>query len=169
VTYDPTPSAAPPRSQSNERGNAAIGDAPDLGGAGGADPRTGLAAEEGPPWELYIGLGLLGVLLLTGGAYAYLHRSGRPGPLPELERALRRTRRNPGPGATLQALESSFARSPDAAGYVRALRDQRYSGRGDPPTIRQRRGLRAELARDGGPLGRLRAWWALPPRRHPGT
>ena len=169
VTFDPTPSAAPPRSQPTDRGNAAIGDAPDLGGAGGVDPRTGLAAEEGRPWELYIGLGLLALLVLSGGTYAYLHRSGRPGPLPELERALRRTRRNPGPGATLQALETSFARSPDAAGYVRALRDQRYSGRGDPPTRRQRRGLRSELGRGSGLRGRLRAWWALPPRRHPGT
>jgi transglutaminase-like putative cysteine protease len=169
VTFDPTPSAAPPRSQPADRGNAAIGDAPDLGGAGGIDPRTGLAAEEGPPWELYIGLGLLAIVLLGGGTYAYLHRSGRPGPLPELERALRRTRRNPGPGATLQALEAAFARSPDAVGYVRALRDQRYSGRGDPPTGRQRRGLRTELGRGAGLRGRLRAWWALPPRRHPGT
>ena len=104
-----------------------------------------------------------GAALLVGGGYAYLHRKGRPAPVPELERALRRTRRNPGPGATLQALEDSFARSPDAAGYVRALRDQRYSGRGAPPTSPQRRGLRSELARGGGLLGRLRAWWALPP------
>jgi transglutaminase-like putative cysteine protease len=164
VTYDPTPSAAPPRSQSSDRGNAAIGDAPDLGGASG-DPRSGLAAEEAPPYELYIGLGLLAALLLGGGGYAYLHRSGRPGPLPELERALRRTRRAPGPGATLQALETSFARSPDAAGYVRALRDQRYSARGEAPTKTQRRGLRSELGRGAGLFGRLRAWWALPPRR----
>jgi protein-glutamine gamma-glutamyltransferase len=165
VTFDPTPSAAPPRSQSSERGNAAIGDVPDLGGAGAVDPRTGLAAEDGPPWALYGVLGVLAALLLVGSGYAYLHRSGRPAPLPELERALRRTRRNPGPGATLQALEAAFASSPDAAGYVRALRDQRYSDRGDPPTRRQRRGLRSELGRGGGLLGRLRAWWALPPRR----
>ena len=164
VTFDPTPSAAPPRSQSSDRGAAAIGDAPDLGGSA-IDPRTGLAAEEPPPYELYAGLGLLALLVLAGGTYAYLHRSGRPAPLPELERALRRTRRNPGPGATLQGLEASFAGSPDAAGYVRALRDQRYNSRGEPPTSAQRRGLRSELGRGGGPFGRLRAWWALPPRR----
>ena len=70
----------------------------------------------------------------------------------------------PGPGATLQALEDSFARSPAAAAYVRALREQRYGGRGGEPTLAQRRGLRSELGRGGGPIGRLRAWWALPPR-----
>jgi hypothetical protein len=84
--------------------------------------------------------------------------------LPELERALRRARRAPGPGATLQALEDAFARSPAAAAYVRALRDQRYGGRGGEPTRAQRRGLRSELGRGGGLIGRLRAWWALPPR-----
>jgi len=104
-------------------------------------------------------------LLLAGGSYAFLHRGRYPGPLLELERALRRTRRMPNPGATLQALEASFARSPDAQGYVRALREQRYSGRGDPPTSTQRKGLRSELGRGGGVRGRLRAWWALPPRR----
>ena len=108
---------------------------------------------------------MLAALLLTGGVFAFRLHGRRPAPLPELERALRRTRRSPGPGATLQALEASFARSPDAAGYVRALRDQRYGGRDEAPTSAQRRGLRSELARGGGLLGRLRAWWALPPRR----
>ena len=168
VTYDPTPSAAPPRSQSTDRGNAAIGDAPDLGGGGALDPRAGAAAQDGPPWELYTGGGVLAALLLGGGVVAYRRRGRRPAPLPELERALRRTRRAPGPGATLQALEASFARSPDAAGYVRALREQRYGARGAPPTSAQRRGLRSELGRGAGLLGRLRAWWALPPRRSGG-
>jgi transglutaminase-like putative cysteine protease len=165
VTFDPTPSAAPPRSQSSDRGNAAIGDAPDLGGGGALDPRAGLAAEDGTPWELYTALGVLAALVLAGGVAAFRAHRRRPAPLPELERALRRTRRAPGPGATLQALEASFARSPDAQGYVRALRDQRYGGRDVPPTRAQRRGLRTELGRGGGLLGRLRAWWALPPRR----
>ena len=164
VTFDPTPSAAPPRSQSSDRGNAAIGDAPDLGGAA-LDPRSGLAAQDTTPWEVYAGLGVLAALLLAGGVFAFRRRGRRPAPLPELERALRRTRRTPGPGATLQGLEASFARSPDAAGYVRALRDQRYGGRDEAPTSAQRRGLRSELGRGGGLLGRLRAWWALPPRR----
>jgi protein-glutamine gamma-glutamyltransferase len=85
--------------------------------------------------------------------------------LAELERALRRTRQQPGPGTTLQALERRFAaRSPAAAGYVQALSQLRYGGRPLTPTPAQRRGLRSELARGNGLPGRLRAWWALPPR-----
>jgi transglutaminase-like putative cysteine protease len=168
ITFDPTPSAAPPRSQPSDRGRGAVGDVPDLGGAA-LDPRSGLAAQEGPPWELYAGLGVLAALLLAGAVAGVRAYRLRPAPLPELERALRRTRRAPGPGATLQALEATFARSPDAAGYVRALRDQRYGTGDQPPTGAQRRGLRAELGRGGGLRGRLRAWWALPPRRKPGS
>jgi protein-glutamine gamma-glutamyltransferase len=168
VTFDPTPSAAPPRSQSNERNPRALGDVPDLGGAA-LDPRSGLAAQEGPPWELYAGLAVLAALLLAGVVAGVRAYRLRPAPLHELERALQRTRRAPGPGATLQALEATFARSPDAAAYVRALRDQRYGTRDEPPTGAQRRGLRAELGRGGGLSGRLRAWWALPPRRKGGS
>ncbi len=96
---------------------------------------------------------------------------GAPGQHPaaaalvELERALRRTRQQPGPGTTLRSLEQRFApRSPAAAGYVRALSELRYGGRPLAPTPAQRRGLRAELARGNGLAGRLRAWWALPPQ-----
>ena len=82
----------------------------------------------------------------------------------ELERALRRTRRYPGRPPRSAPLEERFARSPAAAGYVRAVRDLRYGGRPGSPTAAQRRGLRTELARrDGRRRGRLRAWWALPP------
>ena len=83
--------------------------------------------------------------------------------LDELERALRRMGRLPDAGTTLQALERRFARSPAAAGHVRAVRDLRYGGRPVAPTRAQRRGLRGELARGGGPVARVRAWWALPP------
>jgi transglutaminase-like putative cysteine protease len=165
VTFDPTPSSAPPRSQSDERSTAIPGDAPDLGGGAGVrDARTTAGAKDRTRWELGAGGGLaaLAVLVLAGLAF---RRRGRAGAsLPELERALVRARRSPGPGATLQALEDSFARSPGAAAYVRALREQRYGGRGGEPTRAQRRGLRAELGRGGGLRGRLRAWWALPPR-----
>jgi hypothetical protein len=80
----------------------------------------------------------------------------------EFERALRRARYDRGPGLTLTGLERAFSGWPGAAGYVRALREQRYSGRPASPTPEQRRGLRAALARDAGVL---RSWWALPPRR----
>ena len=133
VTFDPTPSAAPPRSQSSDRGAAAIGDAPDLGGGGALDPRTGLAAAGDDRRGSSTPASACSARCCSAAAsFAFLHRGRRPAPLPELERALRRTRRGPGPGATLQALEASFARSPDAAGYVRALRDQRYGGRERP-------------------------------------
>jgi len=166
VAFDPTPSSAPPRAQSNgERGAAAIGDAPDLGGGRALDPRAATAATERTRWELRAAAAVVVLALLVLTGLALRRRRGRGGaPLPELERALRRARRAPGPGATLHALEASFARSPDAAGYVRTLREQRYGGRGGEPTRAQRRGLRAELGRGGGVLGRLRAWWALPPR-----
>ena len=93
VTFDPTPSAAPPRSQSGDRAAGLPGDVPDLGGGGALDPRANTAATDGPPWALYIGGGVLAALLLAGGAFAFLHRGRYPGPLLELERALRRTRR----------------------------------------------------------------------------
>ena len=91
-------------------------------------------------------------------------RRGAPPALSELERALRRTRREPAPGTTLHALEPRFAATPAAAGYVRALRESRYRDAPRHPTRAQRRGLRSELGRGAGLLGRIRAWWALPPR-----
>jgi hypothetical protein len=81
-------------------------------------------------------------------------------PLAEFERALRRARFRGGPGMTLSGIERDFSGWPGAAGYVRALREQRYSSRPAIPTAEQRRGLRAALARDAGVL---RSWWALPP------
>ena len=98
------------------------------------------------------------------GAGAAPHRR-RPA-LTELERALRRTRRGPAPGTTLQALEPRFARSPAAAGYVRALREQRYAAAApDADPAPSAAGCGASWAAARGLRGRLRAWWALPPRR----
>ena len=100
-------------------------------------------------------------MALAGGALLLWRRRRRRAGTPhaaiavaELERALRRTRRHPGPGTTLRSLEERFARSPAAAGYVRAVRDLRYGGRPASPTPAQRRGLRAELARGMGLTGR---------------
>ncbi len=84
--------------------------------------------------------------------------------LAELERALARCGRRLSGGVTLAALERRFRASPDAAGYIRAIRLVRFRGAGDLPTQAQRRALRAQLGAGLGPLGRLRAWWALPPR-----
>jgi transglutaminase-like putative cysteine protease len=171
VTMDPTPSAAPARSQSDdeEGGSLASRGAPDLGG----DVRSGgsrelAAVDEGTPWTT-IGIGA-GALLLVAGLGVWLLRRHRRfvaagwGPVAELERALERTRHAPGPAATLSTVEALFTRTPAAAGYVRALREQRYAGRQAAPTPSGRRAVRAELARGSGLPGRLRAWWALPPK-----
>ena len=177
VTFDPTPASAPPRSQPNEEGatsgpGGSVGP-PSLGGDLPADPgRPGAAPEDGTSW-LPIVLAVLAAAALASGGWLLWRRRRRRAGAPEaaivvaeLERALRRARRHPGPGTTLRALEERFARSPAAAGYVRAVRDLRYGGRPAAPTAAQRRGLRAELARGMGMTGRLRAWWALPPRAH---
>ena len=177
VTFDPTPAAAPARSQPNEAGassgpGGSVGP-PSLGGDLPSDPgRRALAPEDGTPWVRIGLLGLVGVGVVAGAGWLWLRRRRRAGTpqaavaVAELERALRRTRRHPGTGTTLRSLEERFARSPAAAGYVRAVRELRYGGRPASPTPAQRRGLRAELARGMGLAGRLRAWWALPPRAH---
>ena len=69
-----------------------------------------------------------------------------------------------GAGVTLAGLEHRFRDSPAAAGYVRALRLERYGGVRESPSRRGRRALREQLRRDLGLTGRLRALWALPPR-----
>jgi hypothetical protein len=65
---------------------------------------------------------------------------------------------------TLQALEQRFRASPEAAGYVRTLRLARFAGDPKLPRASQRRALRAQLAAGLGLAGKLRSWWALPPR-----
>jgi hypothetical protein len=175
VTFDPTPASAPPRAQPDEAsaqpGGGNAPGAPDLGGDLPSDPgRRAAAVEPGTSWG-WIAAAAVGGLALAG-ALALLvvrHRRRVASPpsalaLADLERALRRARLDLGPATTLRALERRFARSPAAAGYVRTISDLRFGGRGGGPTPAQRRGLRAELGRGNGVLGRLRAWWALPPR-----
>jgi hypothetical protein len=65
---------------------------------------------------------------------------------------------------TLAALERRFRTSPEAAGYVHALRMARFGGHEILPTLRQRRALRAQLRAGLGLGGAVRALWALPPR-----
>jgi transglutaminase-like putative cysteine protease len=176
VTFDPTPASAPPRSQPNEGGtsNQASGSLgpPSLGGDRPSDPgRRSAVIDESTWWGWYVIAGIGAVVLLGLVFLLWRSRRRRAGTPPaavalgELERALRRMGRLPAAGTTLRALEERFARSPAAAGYVRAVRDLRYGGRPVAPTGAQRRGLRGELARGGGPITRLRAWWALPPGR----
>jgi hypothetical protein len=173
VTRDPTPAAAPPRSQPGDDdgagGSGRTLGAPDLGGERLSDLESGRAlAQDGGGGPLVPALaGALALAALIGGVLAERRRRRRlpppaQRPMAEFERALRRARFRGGPGMTLSGIERDFSGWPGAAGYVRALREQRYSGRPAAPTAEQRRGLRAALARDAGVL---RSWWALPPRR----
>jgi transglutaminase-like putative cysteine protease len=170
VTMDPTPAAAPARSQTddNSSGAGGIRGAPDLGGDIRSDVGRGLASTGGgTPWTLLAVLGVFAVLALVMAWWLVRRHRRRVaagwGPVAELERALARAHRTPGPAATLSTVEGLF-RTPAATGYVRALRDQRYAGRDGQPPPAGRRAVRAELARGGGLGGRVRAWWALPPR-----
>jgi hypothetical protein len=87
------------------------------------------------------------------------------GAVAELEAALRRIGRPAAAGTTLQQLEQRLGRTPEAAGYLRALRAGRYGTTPSTPTPRGRRALRRELGSGSGPRGKLRALWALPPWR----
>jgi hypothetical protein len=174
VPFDPTPSIAPPRSQASndDTPSAAQGDARDKGGIGdrASDPHAGGSAGdgEGSPFKLplIVLAGLLVALTLVR-----IERRSRISALPvdpdlaELVRALRRSGRMPANDVTLARLEIVLGGSDEAQGYLRAVREHRYGHDDAPaPTRAQRRGLRHVLGAGLGPLGRLRGWWALPPR-----
>jgi hypothetical protein len=113
-----------------------------------------------------LGLGGLGVVVVAV-SYALTRRRHRAMTVDdhvrELERALRRSGRTHISGQTLRALEQRFHGAPDAAAYLRTLRDGRYGWGSGPPTRAQRAALRRELAAGLGWRGRLRGLWALPP------
>jgi protein-glutamine gamma-glutamyltransferase len=179
VTFDPTPQLAPPRGQ--------LSSTPvDKPGGSSAPPRSNRA--DVPRHALPIGSGsasadqgagawttlaIVAVVLALLSALAVLAlRRARRVPagiapeLAELDRALRWTGRPADPPLTLIGLEGRFRRhDPEAAGYVAAVRAARYGARGERPTEAQRAALRRELAFGLGPLGLVRAWLALPPRR----
>ena len=161
VPFDPTPAASPARRQADagSEPTAAVGDVDDLAPGDRAAPVADAPGSGGGlPWGLLLGGAAL--LLAAGAAIGAVRRAAPPSPIAELERALRRAGRPLAPGTTLRALEDRLG---GAVGYVRALREQRFAG-GGGPSPQDRRALRAELGR-GGLVPRLRAWWALPPRR----
>ena len=177
VRSDPTPTTAPARSGRAPRAaptrtvatpapqTRAPEPTPAADTRAAAQPSSG--GGSGWPAAAFVALALVVVLLAAGGLL--VRRSlGRPRDadtlLAELQRALRRTGRPPEPQLTLLALERRMHDSPDAAGYVRAVRLARFGGGVAAVTPRQRRALRAELARGLGLGGRLRALFALPPR-----
>jgi protein-glutamine gamma-glutamyltransferase len=185
VRFDPTPRAAPARGGSASADEAfdrritagspiAHGSAqtssssttatsPGAAGGGGHHHGDGVGGSGGgDPWPWVGGGAGLLVALIAGWELA-ARLGARTDPLAELERALARTGRPLKDGTTLVGLEHRFRSAPAAAGYIRALRLQRYGAAGDGPTPAGRRALRAELSAGLGFAGRLRAYWALPP------
>jgi transglutaminase-like putative cysteine protease len=169
ITFDPTPAAAPPRDQVADRARGiairgAEGESRgDIAESGATAPGDG-----GSGWLLPAAAGLFAVLLLSA-VLLVRRRRARRAPLvapelAELERALRVSGRPAAPATTLTDLERLLGASTDARGYLRAVAAQRFAASGAPPTERQRRAMRHELASGLGRIGRLRAWWAMPPR-----
>ena len=138
------------------------------GGGGAATEGGGAGGSPGPPLWPLIPVGA--ALAALGAWFAVRRRRGRPeDPLErvvlELQTALRRSGRPAPAGMTLRQLERRLGLSGEAAGYLRAVSAARYAPRAGQPTSRQRRALRRELAAGQGLPGRMRTFWALPPRR----
>jgi transglutaminase-like putative cysteine protease len=187
VTFDPTPADSPARGRDAEEEaaeSAAAGstDAPTPAVSEGRAFPSGASAESdaqilddggsgGPSALLLVAIG---VVALGGGAGLVLRsrrdrrRRAAAGNDPttlaidELHRALRRTGRRVTPETTLHTLAARFAGT-GGEGYLRQLADSRYGTAGPPPDRTQRARLRRALGAHGGPLGRLRSIWALPP------
>jgi protein-glutamine gamma-glutamyltransferase len=174
VTLDPTPSVAPALLElgAGAAAPATTLRAPSLQ-AGERPVRVGGAragADDGGPGPVLPAVVALAVLAATGLLVRRRQHGAPPPPgtVEELERALVRCGR-PEPGAlTLDVLERRLRAAPDAAAYVRLLREGRYGWSDTTPTPAHRRALRAELARGLGARGSVRALWALPPRPYPG-
>ena len=193
VTFDPTPSDTPARSQiaalddpdapaaTAEDVAAATGgagsDARNPAGARGElDPASAAgsaapAAQQDGSSRTAIAAGAAALVLLLGGLALYRRRARRRLSVPpaelalaELVRALRRAGRPVTPGTTLAELERRLGSSRGGSAYLAALREARYRARAAPPSPLQRRALRRELAAGLGWRGRAQSWWALPPR-----
>lgn len=174
VRFDPTPPVAPARGGVSAPGLGKITTGssgslptPTAHGNGATNtPSTTTSHSSGSSTTALLIVPALAILLVLGLLVRGLLR---PAPdnddlLVELERALARTRRPLQAETTLAALEHRFRDSAPAASYIRALRLVRYGGSTAVPTAHGRRALRNKL-RDGlGLSGRVRAWWALPPR-----
>jgi len=135
-------------------------------GAGGGGAAAREAAEAGGGWPPLLPVAALAAaLVLLLAALEVRRRAATAGvedrAVAELVTALRRTGRRVPPGTTLGQLEARLGGS----AYVRALQAARYAGRAGAPSAADRRALRRDLAAGLGVAGRLRALWALPPRR----
>ncbi len=179
VTFDPTPTIAPPAAQESGDGgggpsDTGAGDDPqaraDVAEPKASAPAASASGAEGTGGSPLLPAGLAALIVVGLGAALWWRRAGRvpPTPVEELRRALARSGRPAPPGLTLRALEDRLGSTSAAADYVRAIRLARYAGDQEPPAAGARAAFRAELAAGGGLPGRLRAWWALPPRRRRG-
>ena len=184
VPFDPTPSLAPASAQaadarlaSASRGGTdsdgpgalsrQTADVPgaELGGGGddGSSVWIGVAALLALPLLTVAGIWVVALLRARR-----VRRSGGDPDVRELVWALDRLGHPVPPGMTLLALERRLGTSvgPAAARHVRALRERRFA---PPASVRvrglDRRALRRALTRGRGPVVRLRALLALPPRR----
>lgn len=180
VTFDPTPTVAPPAAQEAGDGGDTLANGqssdlqsradvakpsrqdaakdPSAGGSGGGGTGPVVVG-------VVVGLALAALAAAIAGAWWWRRPHERLSPVDELHRALARSGRPVTAGQTLQAVEQRFAGTPPAQAYVRKLRLARYAGAPDTPSRRERAALRDELAAGLGITGRLRAWWALPPQR----
>jgi transglutaminase-like putative cysteine protease len=173
VRFDPTPSADPAL-----RGvrSAAITkpDVTPTGSAGTKQQSPAPKQDVAGPRVHRLGAGgvdvmaivgpVLGVALLLALVVVLTRVRDDEDPVEELVRAFVRTGRPLDPAATLAGLERRLSYSSDAAAYLRHIRLARFSEARQPTSLRERRALRQALGHNLGPLGRLRAWWALPPR-----
>jgi transglutaminase-like putative cysteine protease len=178
VTFDPTPSASPARSQITDGRVAAASAAPQPRMATGADLPTPAAsrsptspsARQGTSW-LPVAAGGGGVAtavvlaaLLVVRRRRRLAASPLPAELAELQLALARSGRPPVPDMTLARVEELLAGSAEARAYVEALRRRRFGIPATAPHPSGRRALRRELGAGLGLRGWVRVLSALPPR-----
>jgi transglutaminase-like putative cysteine protease len=183
VPFDPTPGAAPARSQTSglhvraPKGPFAGRFQPALPGGvplNGRRParRGGEATGSSTLWLILFVPGLLALGAATAfGARALRNRSLRTealidAQLRELISALSQLRSRAGGGITLLALERRLRMVSGSAsgGYAAKLRAARYEpGRHAPPSAADRRALRRELSAGVGIRGRLQGLLAIPP------
>jgi hypothetical protein len=180
VAFDPTPAAAPARSQVIGIGAEQVG-----ASSGELVPPSVAPEEPGSPQssevehsgsaDLWLLPAALCVLAAAGLCLIWMRARRFRGLAParaaeellrELESALAGTRWPTSGGATLLALQRRFrsARMPAAAAYVGKLRASRFEA-GTPrlPGLRERHALRRELAARARLGGGARGYLAIPP------
>ena len=135
------------------------------GASGNGSAASGRVARAGFPVELLVAVAVLVAAGLLALWLCSRPLEGTDALVTELERAFARTGRPLGTEVTLAGLEHRLRSSPSAAAYVETLRLARYRDAPSAPSAQQRRALRVALRGGLGLAGRLRAMWALPPRR----